>query len=55
MSKKLDFSIAVKLAAENFNKGIKGIQSQLNNFKKMAIIGTAYQKWFKTTCSKRSS
>lgn len=37
MSKKLDFSIAVKLAAENFNKGIKGIQSQLNNFKKMAI------------------
>ena len=37
MSKKLDFSIAVKLAAENFNKGIKGIQTQLNNFKKMAI------------------
>ncbi len=37
MSKKLDFSIAVKLAAENFNKGIKGIQSQLNNFKKIAI------------------
>lgn len=37
MSKKLDFSIAVKLAAENFNKGIKNIQGQLNNFKKMAI------------------
>lgn len=37
MSKKLDFSIAVKLAAENFQKGIKNIQGQLNNFKKMAI------------------
>lgn len=37
MSKKLDFSIAVKLAAENFNKGIKGIQSQLGKFKKLAI------------------
>lgn len=37
MSKKLDFSIAVKLAAENFNKGIKGIQSQLTKFKKLAI------------------
>ncbi len=37
MSKKLDFSIAVKLAAENFNKGIKGIQSQLTKFKKLAV------------------
>lgn len=37
MSKKLDFSIAVKLAAENFNKGIKNIQSQLTKFKKLAI------------------
>lgn len=37
MSKKLDFSIAVKLAAENFNKGVKNIQSQLGKFKKLAI------------------
>jgi len=37
MSKKLDFSIAVKLAAENFNKGVKNIQSQLTKFKKLAI------------------
>lgn len=37
MSKKLDFSIAVKLAAENFNKGVKNIQSQLSKFKKLAI------------------
>ena len=37
MSKKLDFSIAVKLAAENFQKGIKNIQSQLGKFKKLAI------------------
>ena len=37
MSKKLDFSIAVKLAAENFQKGIKNIQSQLGKFKKLAV------------------
>lgn len=37
MSKKLDFSIAVKLAAENFQKGVKNIQSQLTKFKKLAI------------------
>ena len=37
MSKKLDFSIAVKLAAENFQKGIKNIQGQLTKFKKLAI------------------
>ena len=33
MSKKLDFSISLKLLNENFKKGINNVKNQLNNLK----------------------